>query len=324
MIQAVEQMTQAYHENPPIAVFAYNRPKLLRETLGALCKNTGAEEFRVFIFIDGPRKAGDAEKVRECVEISEELRERKCFLSTDISTSPANKGLAASVISGVSDIMERFGEAIVLEDDLITERHFLSFMKKCLDYYRDVPDIWSISGYTPYLRRLRRYPHDIYYSYRGCSWGWGTWRDRWRLVDWEVSSYDRFLKDSRLQRRLNRGGGDMAQMLKDQMNGAIDSWAIRWCYEQSLRDMYTVYPVQTFIENRGFGESATHTKKKSLREAQRNLKEDWRPERLKVDKGLSLEFYYSYTDTLYKKLLRNANPEGIKKQLAKLFSKGAQ
>jgi len=50
-------------------------------------------------------------------------------------------------------------------------------------------------------------------------------------------------------------------MLSSQMKGKIDSWAIRWCFDQFQRDMLTVFPSKSKLLSIGFGETATHTKK---------------------------------------------------------------
>jgi hypothetical protein len=49
------------------------------------------------------------------------------------------------------------------------------------------------------------------------------------------------------------------------MNGKIDSWAIRWCYSQSLQERYTVYPCKSLIGNNGTDGSGTHFSESSNR-----------------------------------------------------------
>lgn len=46
-----------------------------------------------------------------------------------------NYGLARNVIEGVTEIIERYGTVIVLEDDLVTNRYFLRFMNDALSRY---------------------------------------------------------------------------------------------------------------------------------------------------------------------------------------------
>ncbi len=51
----------------------------------------------------------------------------------------------------------------------------------------------------------------------------------------------------------------MSNMLDAQMEGKIDSWAIRWCYTQSKKNMFTVYPVKSRVRNIGLDGSGTHS-----------------------------------------------------------------
>ena len=151
------------------------------------------------------------------------------FKSVTIIKAESNRGLANSVINGVSEIINRFGRVIVVEDDLVTTPDFLSYMNRALDFYRDDPKIWSISGYSFKMKIPKSYKHDIFLSYRASSWGYATWADRWNTVDWELKDYQQFSKDWKMQHVLNRGGRDLSLMVHDQVEGRIDSWAIRWC-----------------------------------------------------------------------------------------------
>ena len=47
-------------------------------------------------------------------------------------------------------------------------------------------------------------------------------------------------------------------MLRHQMRGERDSWAIRFCYAQSKQDKYAVYPKETLTLNIGEDGSGTH------------------------------------------------------------------
>ena len=73
-------------------------------------------------------------------------------------------------------------------------------------------------------------------------WGWGTWKYQWNQIDWEIKDYNQFKYNLLSQIKFSRGGSDMPGMLKKQMNGKIDSWAIRWCYNQYKKDLLTIFP----------------------------------------------------------------------------------
>lgn len=59
-----------------------------------------------------------------------------------------NKGLGNSVIKGVTEVINRYGKAIVLEDDLILAPNFLFFMNQGLDKYKEETSVFSICGYS--------------------------------------------------------------------------------------------------------------------------------------------------------------------------------
>lgn len=243
----------------PILLFVYNRPVHTEKTIEALSKNYCASESELFIFSDGAKNNNSLDNVNKVREFIDSVENKFNFKSVQIYKSEKNKGLANSVISGVTKIIDIYNSVVVLEDDLITSKDFIVYMNDALDYYENNKSIWSISGYNIPIKIPDYYNHDVYLSYRGCSWGWATWKDRWDKVDWSVSDYSKLIKNRKLRNKFDRGGRDLSNMLDLQMQGKIDSWAIRWCYSQSKLDMYTVYPVKSKIFNIGLDGSGTHS-----------------------------------------------------------------
>lgn len=241
----------------PVCLFNYNRLLETKQTVEALKNNYLAFASELFIFSDGPKDDASAKKVNE---VREYLKTINGFKSITIYESPTNKGLANSIISGVTEIIEKHGKVIVLEDDLITSPNFLNFMNQALNFYEKNNKIFSISGYTLELPSLKYTKKDFYYGYRASSWGWATWLDRWQKVDWEIKDYTAFVKSRALKSKFRRGGADLPRMLRNQMTGRIDSWAIRWCYNQFKKNQLTVFPTKSKIVSIGFGDNATHTK----------------------------------------------------------------
>lgn len=244
----------------PICIFSYKRRLELSKTLESLknCKNIDSHP--IFIFSD------NAKNNKETTAVADVRNYIECldFLKfEEVSFADQNKGLANSIIEGVTKIISDFGQVIVLEDDIIVSPNFLIFMESALEYYKNDTNIFSISGYSPNLKILENYNKDIYFSPRASSWGWGTWKDRWKKVDWDVKTYPSFKYDFVHQWKFTKGGIDLPGMLRDQMMGKINSWAIRWVYQQFLNNQATVYPKISKVRNIGIGENATHTKKTS-------------------------------------------------------------
>ena len=167
--------------------------------------------------------------------------------------------MANSIIDGVSKVIGEYKSVIVLEDDLLTSSNFLAYMNQALDFYQNNSKVFSIAGYTIPITVPDDYNYQTYFLPRASSWGWATWKDRWQKIDWQVNSFAEFKKDKAKIVGFNTGGSDMYDMLKKQMNGEIDSWAIRWCYDQYRSGSYTLCPVKSKVKNIGFNDLATHT-----------------------------------------------------------------
>lgn len=239
----------------PIIIFTYRR--VINETIDTLCANTLAIHSDLYIFSDGNKNEKDLADVEE---VRKYLQAIEGFKSITIIESPENKGLANSIIDGVSSVVDKYGKVIVLEDDLLVSSDFLEYMNDALNFYESDKKIWSISGYGPNLPCLENYNDDLYLSPRGSSWGWSTWQNRWNKVDWKIKDFDNLKQDKRLQKKFNLAGNDMYKMLELQMLGAIDSWAIRNFYNQFKHAGYTIYPKKSKIINNGFNDDkGVHT-----------------------------------------------------------------
>lgn len=290
----------------PIVLFVYNRLDHTQVVIETLLKNTLAKDSELYIFSDAAKNGKGIEKVSEVRAFIRDNSWHIGLKKVSVIEAEHNKGLAKSIIGGVSEIIQKYGKVIVLEDDLNLSPYFLEYMNEALDYYRDDEEIWSISGYSFPMKSLKKYPHDVFYSYRGCSWGWATWSDRWQLVDWDVKDYKLLAKDLKWIKRFNRGGGDLFQMLTNQMEGRINSWAIRWCFAQSNLDKYTVYPKVSYLGNEGCDGSGTNCGFEGNNTSMIDREKYYcKFEKLNVDKKIAREFYLYYTDTLDKKIIRN-------------------
>lgn len=241
----------------PICLFTYNRLEETKKTVEALQLNNLASKSELYVFSDGWKNDEGEKKIKT---VRDYLKTVTGFKSVIIKEATTNKGLATSIIDGVTEVLQSYENVIVLEDDLITAPNFLDFMNQSLSFYKDNLSVFSISGYTMNLPSLKKENKDYYFAYRASSWGWGTWKRSWVDIDWDIKNYQEIFTSKAAQKKLNKGGSDMYRMLQNQLNKKIDSWAIRWCYNQSIRNQYTVYPVKSKVISIGFGENATHTK----------------------------------------------------------------
>ncbi|NBT59350.1 glycosyltransferase, partial [bacterium] len=217
-----------------------------------------AKQSDLYVFSDHPKDEAAKEAVGEVRQIISDIRG---FSTVTVIKRDKNLGLAKSVISGVTEVINKEGRVIVLEDDLVTSPQFLEYMNQALRHYERDPKVFSIGGYQFPERTMKipkGYPFDAYSGYRCCSWGWATWKDRWDRIDWEMKYFDAFMADAKSQAKFNLGGADRTQMLVHQREGKVNSWAIRFCYAHFQNDMRCIYPAKSLVNNIGLDNSGVH------------------------------------------------------------------
>lgn len=281
----------------PIALFVYNRPAHARRTVESLLKNTLAAQSKLIIYSDAPKQLKNEDAVRE---VRAYLKTITGFQSISIVERDRNWGLANSIIDGVTSVINQYGRVIVLEDDLVASPHFLAYMNEAIRHYESDEKVFSIGAYNFPEQTVpipSDYQWDTYASVRCCSWGWATWIDRWKRVDWNMGYYQTFMGDRGAQESFNRGGPDMTQLLKMQYERRIDSWAIRFCYAHHANNMHCIYPTKTLVVNIGLDRSGVHCGADPRRE-HASFDEEWMPRSFSpgghIDERIARCFYDAF------------------------------
>lgn len=250
------------NRNAPIVIFAYNRADKLKKLLESLEKNSDIKNMDVFIFVDVPQKSNqrDVQNNKDVITfINKYVSVCDKFNEIHVEIANDHKGLANSIISGVSKVINQYGKVIVLEDDLMVSDDFLDYMQRGLEFYKNDRKVWSVGAHCPDLKSLNHYSKDVFLFPRVVSLGWGTWKNRWNQVDWNVSTYKKFKKDVIGRFIFNLGGNDLSKTLDKQIaDSSYDSWAIRWSYQQFLQRKYTVYPKESRVVHCGNDSRSTH------------------------------------------------------------------
>lgn len=238
----------------PVVVFAYRRPRHLRNTLESLMRCAGFARTPVVIFGDGPRHADEMAAVEETRAVARAMLGD----SAEYHFSETNQGLARSVIAGVTDVVSRYGRAIVVEDDLELAPSFLTFMNHALDRYADDEEVFQVSGYMFDVPELRDSSSAVFLPFT-VSWGWATWKRAWDRFDPMATGWEALKTDRCLRHRFNLDGAyDYATMLIRQMAGLRDSWAVRWYWTVFKAQGLVLFPPTSLVRNTGFDGSGSH------------------------------------------------------------------
>lgn len=236
----------------PIVLFVYNRINHTKRTLEALKKNKLADKSQLFIFSDGSKNTADIEKVRS---VRKYIQNIDGFKKIQVIERNRNVGLAESIISGVTEIVNLYGKIIVLEDDLETSPYFLTYMNEGIKLYKDNPKVASIHGYIYPITGL---PESFFIRGADC-WGWATWSNSWKIFEQDGKKLFNELISKNLQKEADFNNSyEYTKMLKDQINGKNNSWAVRWYMSAFLNDKLSLYPGKSYVQNIGHDIDATH------------------------------------------------------------------
>ena len=109
----------------PVVIFVYARFDHTQKTIEALSQNKYAKETEVYIYSDAAKNEKTKIGVDKTRKYINSIANKNLFKSTKIIEAKENKGLAKSIISGVTEIVEKYGKVIVVEDDLISTNNFI-------------------------------------------------------------------------------------------------------------------------------------------------------------------------------------------------------
>lgn len=254
----------------PIIIFAYNRADHLRKTLAWLGQNELADQSMLYIFCDGAKPNATEEqlaKVQAARMVAHEVAVVPTFKEVHIIERDENMGLGTSVITGVTDIVNKYGKVIVLEDDLETSPYFLSYMNQCLEHYEARKSVFSISGLSrPHPERFypKDYPYDVYVSLTHHPTGWGTWAYRWNQVDWEMKDFATVKNDPQMIQAFRRAEHCQYDELFWAIANKKNLWAARFAFAHFVNHAVSICPIVSYINHIGWDAESTNASGSNL------------------------------------------------------------
>ncbi|QXV66664.1 glycosyltransferase [Mucilaginibacter sp. 21P] len=238
----------------PIALFVYNRPDHTSETLAHLRKNELASESELFIYSDGAKTAKDEPGVLEVRRIA---REVTGFKTIKLIERESNLGLAKSIISGVTDLVNTHGRVIVFEDDLVSSPYTLKYFNDALERYQNDDKVMHISSYIFPLENSEL-PETFFFR-AAFSWGWATWDSAWKNFEPDIDKLIPKFDEQKINQFSIEGTMNFWKQMLDFKAGKNNSWAIRWYASVFLNGGLTLNPSRSLVHNIGHDGSGTHS-----------------------------------------------------------------
>lgn len=241
----------------PIALFVYNRPEHTKKTLEHLSQCDLANESELYVFADGAKSDSNSECLDNIARVRQIIADIKCPKYVKIIEREKNIGLAKSIVTGVTELCRKFGRVIVLEDDLIVGRFFLTYMNSALEKYKDNSNVYQVSGYMFPVRNNCK--SDAFFLPLITTWGWGTWDRAWEIFDWNPVVALEKLNNIKFRKKFDINGSyPYSKMLQDRLNGKNDSWGILWWWAVFNKNGLTLFPKYSHVNNSGFDGSGIH------------------------------------------------------------------
>ena len=237
----------------PILLFVYNRPEHTRRCIESLLKNSLAFESNLFIYADGAKDSTQQEAVNE---VRNYIRSIQGFKQITLMERSENWGLARNIIDGVTTQVNRYGKVIVLEDDLVVAPYFLQFMNDALEVYKNEPRVGHIQACD--FTQDSSLPATFLIKWTG-SWGWATWDRAWKHFNPNGNELLQELEERKLTHVFDFNGKyGFTRMLRRQIEGKNNSWAIRWNASLFLKDILSLNVGRSLVQNEGFDGSGTN------------------------------------------------------------------
>ena len=237
----------------PILLFVYNRPEHTRRVIESLKANAEAADSELFIYADQARSDTDIQQVSEVRRL---IHSTDGFKQVTVIEREKNWGLARNVIDGVTTQVNAHGRVIVLEDDLVVAPHFLRFMNDALEMYKNEEKIGHIQACD--FTKDPSLPDTFLIRWTG-SWGWATWERAWKHFNPDGKELLSRLEERHLTRYFDFNGNyPFTRMLRRQIAGKNNSWAIRWNASLFLDGILSLNVGKSLVQNTGFDGSGTN------------------------------------------------------------------
>lgn len=225
----------------PVVLFAYSRPEHLVRTLECLRDNHVP---LLYVFSDAPRTEEAAPRVLQVREI---LR-RIDWSQVVICEREVNLGLGRSVLSGVSEVLDKYESALIFEDDLVCVPGTYAYLCAALKRYRDSPKVMSVTGWTHPKVTPSTVTVQPYFDGRAECWVWGTWARAWKgmVADAETLMHEYEKRGGDIYKY----GVDLVDMARVEKQKNI--WAVRFLYWHLVNGGLCLRPPHSMVEHIGF------------------------------------------------------------------------
>jgi len=242
----------------PVLFLIFNRPRETETVFAAIKK---AKPTKLFIAADGPREnvVGDAEKCGTTRMITENI-DWPCEVERLYRNK--NLGCKKAVSGALKWFFQNVNEGIILEDDCLPDKSFFRYCDELLIKYRNNNQIGIIGGNN--FSRKSASSDSYYFSLYPQMWGWATWRRVWKSYDIKMRKWPKLDTENWLNGVFPKVNQTIYwwSIFDSTYRGKVDTWDYQWVFSSWIKGYLNIVPGVNLVKNIGFGNQATHLKKK--------------------------------------------------------------
>jgi hypothetical protein len=173
----------------PVLFITFVRPDYARQTWDGI---KAAQPKKLYFYSN----KGRAEKEGE-IERNEEIRTYireinwECELYTFFRDECVN--IYDSLRGAIDWLFDNEEYGIILEEDCVPTRAFFSFVDQMIVKFGDDWHVWCISGDN--WLNYQSHDYDYHFSHYHFMYGWASWRNKWKLIDWDNHRIEESVKN---------------------------------------------------------------------------------------------------------------------------------
>lgn len=243
----------------PVLFVTFVRPDYARQTWEGI-KATKPKTLYFYSNKGRAEKEGEVERNNEIRSYINEI-DWDCDLHIFFREECVN--VYDSLRGAIDWLFDNEERGIILEEDCVPTKAFFSFVDQMIEKFKEDKRVWCISGDNIIKQNPSGY--DYMFSHLHAMYGWASWRDRWRMVNWD-HLYIKETIDEHIYYRLFKTK-EQAKAKEKALSNMEDMLYRTKCWDYIFglcMDQYhalTVQPKEHFVKNIGVT-GQHHTKAK--------------------------------------------------------------
>lgn len=163
----------------PVLFVTFVRPDYARQTWEGI-KATKPKTLYFYSNKGRAEKEGEVERNNEIRSYINEI-DWDCDLHIFFREECVN--VYDSLRGAIDWLFDNEERGIILEEDCVPTKAFFSFVDQMIEKFKEDKRVWCISGDNIIKQNPSGYDYMFFHLH--AMYGWASWRDRWRMVNWD-------------------------------------------------------------------------------------------------------------------------------------------